>query len=77
MSEDLVADPLPTAVAPASCTGVPSGAEGDRQPVAAGRFADREAAGALLAEVITTAWLADKYGVFTDASAHVLVVGTV
>lgn len=44
--------------------------------VAAGRFADQAAAGALLADAIATARLADEHGVFTDASAHVLVVGT-
>ncbi|WKD32061.1 class I SAM-dependent methyltransferase [Streptomyces xanthophaeus] len=44
--------------------------------VAAGRFADQDAAGALLADAIATARLADKQGVLTDASAHVLAVGT-
>ncbi|MGW1773331.1 class I SAM-dependent methyltransferase [Streptomyces sp. NPDC002104] len=44
--------------------------------VAAGRFADEEAAGVLLADAIATARLADEHGVLVDASAHVLVVGT-
>ncbi|MFI1649793.1 class I SAM-dependent methyltransferase [Streptomyces avidinii] len=42
--------------------------------VAAGRCAGQEAAGALLADAIATARLADEHGVFTDASAHILVV---
>ncbi|WP_371679762.1 hypothetical protein [Streptomyces sp. NBC_01276] len=36
----------------------------------------QEAAGALLADAIATARLADEYGVLADASSHVLVIGT-
>ncbi|MFJ3960856.1 class I SAM-dependent methyltransferase [Streptomyces sp. NPDC090036] len=45
--------------------------------VAAGRCAGQEEAGALVADAIATARLADEHGVFHDASAHILVVGSV
>ncbi|MCC0094597.1 class I SAM-dependent methyltransferase [Streptomyces flavotricini] len=44
--------------------------------VAAGRCAGQEVAQALVADAVATARLADEQGVFTDASAHMLVVGT-
>ncbi|MFJ6934559.1 class I SAM-dependent methyltransferase [Streptomyces globosus] len=44
--------------------------------VAAGRCAGQEVAQALVADAVATARLADDQGVFTDASAHILVVGT-
>uniref|UniRef100_A0AAU2JZG8 Class I SAM-dependent methyltransferase n=1 Tax=Streptomyces sp. NBC_00049 TaxID=2903617 RepID=A0AAU2JZG8_9ACTN len=44
--------------------------------VAAGRCAGQEVAGAFLADAVATARLADEQGVFTDASAHILVAGT-
>ncbi|MFD5931971.1 class I SAM-dependent methyltransferase [Streptomyces sp. NPDC060333] len=43
--------------------------------VAAGRCAGQEAAGALVADAVATARLADEHGVLTDASAHILVFG--
>ncbi|MFJ6783871.1 class I SAM-dependent methyltransferase [Streptomyces yangpuensis] len=43
--------------------------------VAAGRCSGQEVAGALVADAIATARLADEQGVFTDASAHILAVG--
>lgn len=44
--------------------------------VAAGRCGGQEVAQALVADAVATARLADDQGVFTDASAHILVVGT-
>ncbi|WP_327373019.1 class I SAM-dependent methyltransferase [Streptomyces sp. NBC_01216] len=44
--------------------------------VAAGRCAGQEEAGALVTDAIATARLADEHGVFHDASAHMLVVGS-
>ena len=45
--------------------------------VAVGRCAGQVEAGALVADAIATARLADEPGVFHDASAHILVVGSV
>ncbi|MFD9532094.1 class I SAM-dependent methyltransferase [Streptomyces sp. NPDC060010] len=45
--------------------------------VAAGRCAGQEEAGAMVADAMATARLADEHGVFHDASAHLLVVGSV
>ncbi|WKD31338.1 class I SAM-dependent methyltransferase [Streptomyces xanthophaeus] len=44
--------------------------------VAAGRCAGQDEAGALVADAMATARLADEHGVFHDASAHILVVGS-
>ncbi|MCB5163573.1 class I SAM-dependent methyltransferase [Streptomyces virginiae] len=45
--------------------------------VAADRYASQKVAGALLADAITTARLADEHCALVDASSHVLAVGTV
>ncbi|MGW5400154.1 class I SAM-dependent methyltransferase [Streptomyces sp. NPDC003952] len=45
--------------------------------VASGRCAGQEEAGALVADAIATARLADEHAEFHDASAHILVVGSV
>ncbi|MFK0252711.1 class I SAM-dependent methyltransferase [Streptomyces sp. NPDC090445] len=44
--------------------------------VAAGRCGGQDVAQALVPDAVATARLADEQGVFTDASAHILAVGT-